>query len=122
MAALPKTSPRSKSSPLLPPSITFGFRLGFKGCNLQSALHSVTDHPTVVDDYLHNDFFYSAECLGHIYHQDVQVFTDIPSLLCCLIYITIDNAILSLGEIQCWEKSIPRMPFAYYLQTDTYYE
>ena len=39
-------------------SISMGFRLGYDGSDTQSAkqdLQSAADHPTIVDDYLHNE-------------------------------------------------------------------
>ena len=110
--------------------ITVGFRLGFNGCDLQSAqrnLQSATDHPTVVDDYLHNELllgrmsgpFLPSACSNvHInrfgvipknHQQDKwRLITDlsypsggsvndgIPSQLCSLTYVTIDDAILNI--------------------------
>lgn len=110
--------------------------MGFDGSGMHSAksnLQSAVEHPTVVDDYLHNKLshgrisgpYLPSMCPDvHINRFEVipknhqrdkwQLITDlsypsgssvndgIPSQLCTLTYVTIDDAILSLEEIQCW--------------------
>ena len=86
--------------------ISTGFRVRFDGSSTQSAknnLQSTVAYPTVVDDYIHHeqDKWWLITDLS--YPSGSSVNDGMPSQLCSLTYLTIDDAILNI--LKSWKNN-----------------